>query len=421
MNHKNFRFSIFATIIGNCMEWFDYAMIGYIAPRYLSIYPDQSSQINPLFFIYGASLLGRPLGGILFSYLGDILGRRLILILSIGLMVTGSIFTLFLPSSFYFSVLTPMLLLLILIIHNISAGGEAPASITYLYEMAPKHLRPFATSWVYFGFFLGVFLSTSDFASLFFELSEEKFLAWGWKIPFLFSALIGLLGLFFRNKLDESPLFREEKAHHELLRNPLKKILTSYKKESLLGIMILFLDAVLINSFIIFGPTYLQTYLKKSAEVTLTLSVFSIMLAMLAAPLAGFLSTKINKLTLIKWGLFLIFVLIYPIYSLLQLQDIRWVFLANGTLAIFVGFLTSLMPSVVCDLFPTNTRCSGYGVCRNLPVPLIDGMVPIVLSLVVVKYGNKNAPAFLIMFGAIVTFVAISISKKLSLFKKESL
>jgi len=221
------------------MEWFDYAMIGYIAPRYLSIYPDQGSTINPLFFIYGASLLGRPLGGILFSYLGDILGRRLILILSIALMAIGSVFTLFLPSSFYFSVLTPMLLLLILLIHNISAGGEAPASITYLYEMAPKHLRPFATSWVYFGFFLGVFLSTADFSSLYWELSEEKFLAWGWKIPFLFSAFIGFLGLYFRNKLDETPLFKNEKSHHELLKNPLRKIISTYKKEAFFGMYLL--------------------------------------------------------------------------------------------------------------------------------------------------------------------------------------
>jgi MHS family proline/betaine transporter-like MFS transporter len=407
MHYKLYRTSIFATIIGNCMEWFDYALIGYVAPRYLDIYPQEKAAINPLFFIYAVALIGRPLGGIVFGYLGDLLGRRLILILSITLMATGALFTALLPSLFSFSLLTPMLLLLILLVHNLSAGGETPATVAYLYETFPIRLRSFALSWVNFGFFLGVFLSTLDFSALFWELKEQQFLDWGWRLPFFFSAFLGFLGLSFRKKLHETPQFSYAKLHHHLLKNPLKSLFQNYKKEFFLGAGMLCLHSIAINTLVIFGPSYFQTYLKRTPDETLTLSIFSMMVAMLATSLAGYLSLKISTYKLLKSLAFLLIILTLPIYILLQSASIVPLFVANGLLAILISMFSALIPIFVCDLFPANLRCIGYSSCRNLPIPLIDGAVPLLLSWLITSKGLLLAPAYAIIIGAVISVVSM--------------
>lgn len=409
MKTLTYRNSIFATIIGNCMEWFDYALIGYIAPRYLDIYPQEGASINPLFFIYGFALFGRPIGGLLFGYLGDILGRRLIMIMSIALMATGALLAAILPSLFYFSLLTPMLLLIILIIHNLSAGGETPASVTFLYESFPTHLRPFAISWVNFGFFLGVFLSTLDFSSLFWELKLEQFLDWGWRLPFLISAFLGFVGLSFRKKLHESPKFQEEKLHHHLARNPLKVLFKNYKKQFMLGACLFVIHSCLLNTFVIFGPTYFQTFLKRSADEVLTLSIFSMLVTMLSSTLGGVLSLKISSLKIIKVSLVTLILLAFPIYQLFQSSSIVALFFANSLLAILTGLITSLIPSLACGLFPVSIRCVGYSACRSIPLPFIDGMIPILFSWAIAFKGFVMIPAYAIVISAVISFVALAI------------
>lgn len=407
MKTLTYRNSIFATIIGNCMEWFDYALIGYIAPRYLSIYPQESASINPLFFIYAVALLGRPIGGLLFGYLGDTLGRRLILIMSIALMSTGALLAAVLPSLFYFSLLTPMLLLLILIIHNLSAGGETPASVTYLYESFPSHLRPFAISWVNFGFFLGVFLSTLDFSSLFWELKEEQFLDWGWRLPFLISAFLGFIGLSFRKKLHESPKFEHEKLHHHLAKNPLKVLFKNYKLEFTLGACLFVIHSCLLNTFVIFGPTYFQTFLKRSSDEVLTLSIFSMLLTMLASTCAGSLSLKYSSVKIVKISLILVMLLAFPIYQLYQSSSILALFCASSLLAILTGFITSLIPSIACGLFPVAIRCVGYSACRSIPLPFIDGLIPILFSWAIAYKGFNMIPAYAIVISGMISIVTL--------------
>jgi MHS family proline/betaine transporter-like MFS transporter len=420
MSFKSYRTAIFATIIGNCMEWFDYALIGYLAPRYLDIYPSENAAINPLFFIYAAGLIGRPIGGVLFGYLGDIHGRRLILILSISLMATGALFTALLPSLFSFSLLTPMLLLLILLVHNLSAGGETPGTVAYLYESFPKRLRPFALSWVNFGFFLGVFLSTVDFSSLYWELKESVFLDWGWRLPFIFSAFIGFIGLAFRRRLHESPQFSQMKHDHDLVKNPFKILWRDYKKECFLGTGLLTLHTVALNTLVIFNPSYFQTFLKRTPDETLTLSVFCMMIGLLATPFSGFLTLKFPAKKILKLCLILITFMTWPLYLALQSKSITVIFFANSILTFICASYSAIIPSFICDLFPSNLRCSGYSICRNLPIPILTGLIPLLFSYLIAKKGYILCPAYAIIIAAVISLICFLLSqeKKESAFKK---
>lgn len=407
MNYKMYRTSIFATIIGNAMEWFDYALIGYIAPRYLSIYPSEESTINPLFFIYTVALLGRPMGGLLFGYLGDTLGRRLILILSVGLMTTGSIFAVILPSIFSFSLLTPMLLALIMILHNVTAGGETPASICYLYESFPQKLKPFALSFVTFGFFLGIFFSSIDFASLYWKLELNEFLNWGWRLPFLLSAMIGLLGLFFRSKLHETPQFQHEKLSQSLSKRPYKELFKNYKSSLLLGSGLLTFYIISINTVVIFGPTYLQTYLKKSTDETLTLSVFAMMIGILSSAFAGYLSLKNCSKKIVKFAAILAIFTSIPIFSLIQSESLLAAFFSYSLLTILSSTYSALIPAIVCGLFPPTLRCSGFSICHNFPIPLLTAFVPLVLSWLISAKNMLLAPAYLIIISAFISLLSL--------------
>lgn len=407
MNYRKFRFSIIATIIGNSMEWFDYALIGYIAPRYLSIYPSEKAAINPLFFIYTVALLGRPIGGLLFGYLGDKLGRRLILILSIALMTTGGIFALILPSIFSFSLLTPMLLLLIMLIHNVTAGGETPASVCYLYESFPKHLRPFALSFVTFGFFLGIFFSTIDIASLYWKLELSEFLAYGWKLPLIFSVTVGFCGLIYRSKLHETPTFQEDKERHTLEKKPYKELFNNYKSNLLLGSGLLTFYIISINTVVVFGPTYLQTYLNKSPDETLTLSVFAMMIGLLSAGFAGYLSLKFCVKKILKLTAAITIFSALPIFTALQSSSMFVVFFSYSLFTVLAGLYSALIPSIVCHLFPSKLRCSGFSICNNFPIPLITAMVPLSLSWMITQRGVILAPAYLIIISAFISLVSI--------------
>lgn len=407
MNYKIYRTSIFATIIGNAMEWFDYALIGYIAPRYISIYPEEQATINPLFFIYTVALLGRPLGGLLFGYLGDTLGRRLILILSIALMTTGAIFAVILPSIFSFSLLTPMLLALIMILHNVTAGGETPASVCYLYESFPQKFRPFALSFVTFGFFLGIFFSSIDFAALYWKLQLSEFLDWGWRLPFLLSALIGLLGLFFRSKLHESPQFQHEKLTHTVSKNPYKELFKNYKTNILLGCGLLTFYIISINTVVIFGPTYLQTFLKKSPDEALTLSVFAMMIGILSTSLAGFLSLKHCSKKIVKLAAILTIFTSIPLFTMLQSNSLFLVFFSYSFFTLLASMYSALIPSLVCSLFPPSVRCSGFSVCNNFPIPLLTAFVPLVLSWLISIKKMTMAPAYMIILSAFVSLISI--------------
>jgi MFS transporter, MHS family, proline/betaine transporter len=407
MNYKIYRTSIFATILGNAMEWFDYALIGYIAPRYLSIYPSEQSAINPLFFIYTVALLGRPMGGLLFGYLGDTLGRRLILILSIALMTTGAIFAVILPSVFSFSLLTPMLLALIMILHNVTAGGETPASVCYLYESFPQKLRPFALSFVTFGFFLGIFFSSIDFAALFWKLKQSEFLDWGWRLPFLLSAVIGLIGLFFRSKLHETPQFQHEKTMHAIIKRPYRELFKNYKSSIILGCGLLTFYIISINTVVIFGPTYLQTYLNKSPDETLTLSVFAMMVGILSTAFAGFLSLKNCSKKIVKLAATMSIFASIPIFSLLQSDSLFLVFFSYCLLTVLSSIYSALIPSLVCSLFPSSVRCSGFSLCNNFPIPLLTAFVPLVLSWLISTKKMMLAPAYLIIISAFVSLISI--------------
>lgn len=409
MNYKIYRTSILATIIGNAMEWFDYALIGYIAPRYLSIYPSEQAAINPLFFIYTFALLGKPMGGLLFGFLGDTLGRRLILILSVALMTTGAIFAVILPSIFSFSLLTPMLLSLIMIFHNVTSGGETPASMCYLYESFPQRMRPFALSFVTFGFFLGIFFSSIDFASLFWKLKLSEFLDWGWRLPFLFSAIIGFTGLFYRSKLHESPQFQSAKMAHTLTKKPYRELFKNYKFNITLGCGLLTLYIIAINTVVIFGPTYLQIYLKKSPDEALTLSVFAMMIGILSTAFAGYLSLKHCAKKIVKLSAIITLFASIPIFNYLQSDSIFIVFFAYSLLTMLASFYSSLIPSLVCDLFPSHLRCSGFSLCNNFPIPLLTAFVPLSLSWLISKKGMILAPAYLIIVSAFVSLISLLI------------
>jgi MHS family proline/betaine transporter-like MFS transporter len=322
-------------------------------------------------------------------------------------MTTGALFVAVLPSLFYFSLLTPMLLLLIPLIHNLSAGGETPGTVTYLYETFPKKTRPFALSWVNFGFFLGVFLSTVDFSSLYWELKQEQFLNWGWRIPFLFSAFIGFLGLFFRKKLHETPQFNYSKTHHTLFKNPFKILFKDYKKQILLGTGLLTLHTISINILVIFNPSYFQTYLGRSPDETLTLCIFSVMIGLLTAPLAGYISLKIEAKKLLHSLTLLLIILALPLYKLLQTDSMLNLFFASALLTCITSAYSSLIPGFVCDLFPSTLRCSGYSASSNILIALLTGVVPPLLSWLITSKGLMLSPGYAIIIAATISSISL--------------
>ncbi len=412
---RKLRYNIFASIIGNSMEWFDFALFGYLAPLFAQIFlqgsKDQKTLFS-LFFLYFIGILARPIGGILFSFFGDTLGRRSVLLLSVSFMTAGALITSLLPTRDLAGIFASVLLLFAVILHNLSAGGENPAVVSFLFESAPKPLRSFAVSWVYFGVFTGTLLGTIDFSALFWQLSGKQFATWGWRIPFITAAFFGVVGFLLRRNLHESTSFNKEKKQHQLEKNPLFATLRDHRSSLQKGFFLSLVDPVLVHSLITFMPSYLQYFIKLSPTQSLNMSMYSLALCIGVTPLSGLLAERIGRVRMLKILTAAIFIVAYPLFSLFQEGIIYKIIIGQGILCVLTALVVGVLPSAVCELFPTSVRCTGYALSHNVAVAIFGGTAPLILSFGIQRTGWLTFPSLYLMFGALIAFLALSRIKK---------
>lgn len=405
--HSDLRKVTLAAIAGTVIEWFDFAIYGFTAPIIAVTFFPEGSRLAGLlqtFAIFAVAFALRPVGGAYFGMMGDRVGRKRVLSLTVLLMSVATAGIGLLPTHHQVGIWAPILLTLARCLQGFSAGGEYAGAVTYVIEHAPNDQRSRYSSWMPAATFASFALAALVSYALTIGLSEGAMHAWGWRIPFLIAAPLGLIAIYIRFRLEESPLFQKVLDRPAVAHAPLGQTIREQWKPMLrLGAYI----SLTSLSFYIFS-TYMTTFLRAvigmpSGQVLMT-NVIALAFAALIAPFIGPICDRVGRRpTMIASTVFL-GVLAVPAYLVASSATVGGALAAQFMLA--VGAVTANVVTAVllCEVFPTKVRYTASAVTYNISYAIFGGTAPFVATYLISVTNNHLAPAIYITVVAVIAF-----------------
>lgn len=406
--------SIHGTAIGNFMEAYDFTLFSLVATILAQkFYPGENSEAGNLIATFGTMTAGfvvRPLGGFIFGPLGDRIGRKPVLVMTISLMAVCASATGVLPVYHSVGVWAPVLLTVIRICQGLSSGGEYAGAMTFIAEHAPDHRRGTLAGFLPVGTLAGFVVGAALVTALQTLLSNAEMLAWGWRIPFLLAAPLGLIAVYLRRRIDESPDYEEMHARQQQTSARRQFRLTVVDQWKALLICIGLELAISDTSYMVSG--YVPTYLKKTVGVsdTAALVMVLIVLAVLTVGVlfVAMLSDRVGVKPLLWTGCGLLIALSIPAFWLMRFGG-AYATTLGGVLLVGLPmlFLSSLEPAILPALFPTNVRYGAVSIGFNVAVSAFGGTTPLIAETLVAGTGNAMWPAYMLMFAGAVGTVTL--------------
>jgi MHS family proline/betaine transporter-like MFS transporter len=375
--HKNITKLIVATSVGNALEWFDISSYAYFA-LYISkaFFPanDATTSLLLTFGTFGLSFLIRPIGGLVLGAYADRYGRKASLLVSIVLMTLGTLAVALMPTFDTIGILAPVAIITARLVQGFSAGGEFGSSTAFLVEHMP-HRRGFIASWQFASQGVSQLLGSGFGVGLTTYMSAADLQAWGWRLPFLFGVLIGPVGLYIRNHMEDAT---EPPAGKQ--GSPVKDVLLQQKLRVLLGIGALAVSTA-VNYLIVYMPTYVVQKLHLTPSVGFMAAFAGAIAVTLLTPLAGAVSDRIGRTThMIAVAVVLLFV-IFPAFLMLTRNPTPEVIIgAVLGLAILKSLYYGPLAALMAELLPPATRATGLGLGYNIGVTLFGGMGPAIMT-----------------------------------------
>ncbi len=406
---------VIASFIGNFVEWFDYAVYGYLATTIAVVFfPSGNDQAALLatFALFAISFVVRPIGGFFWGHLGDKIGRKNALASSI-LIMSGATFTIgLLPSYATVGLLAPGLLLLVRIVQGFSAAGEYAGSSAFLVEYAPPRRRGLYAAVVPASTAAGLLLGSLIAALLSSLLSETELNTWGWRLPFLLAAPMGLIGRYIRSKLEDTPEFIALSEKDDAIKAPTRTLLSSYWRVGLIASGAVVLNAVGFYVILSYMPTYLSEEIgvgKTESYVATTIALVTYIAFIFCT---GMLSDRFGRRTVLISASVLFLCLTVPAFVVLDTSSFAVILAVQIVLGAMLTMNDGTLPSFLAELFPTQVRYSGFAVSFNLTNAVFGGTAPFVATLLINITGSKLAPAWYLSAAAIVSLVAVWLAKE---------
>jgi MHS family proline/betaine transporter-like MFS transporter len=409
-NTSSLRRVITGASIGNAVEWYDFAIYGFLA-TFISVkfFPpgNETAALLNTFAIFAAAFFMRPLGGFFFGPLGDRIGRQRVLALVILLMSGSTLAIGLLPTYASVGVLSPLGLLLLRCLQGFSAGGEYGGGACYLAEFSTDRRRGVVVAFLVWSAVLGFLLGSVTVTLLTTVLPDGAMESYGWRIPFLLAGPLGLVGLYIRLRLEDTPAFAELSEADEVAASPLREAVTKAWVPILQVIGLMIIHNV--GFYVVF--TYLPTYFIKTLHFSKTASFFSITTASVVAlvlilPL-GALSDRIGRRPLLIAGAVGFAVLAYPAFLLLNSGSLVTAILAHCLLAAIEAVFVSVSLVAAAELFATRVRYSGLSIGYNVSVAVFGGTTPFVVTWVSAHTGNDYAAGIYVVIAAVVSLLTV--------------
>jgi len=417
------RRALVAGSVGNFIEWYEFGVYGFLATIIAKNFFSTAggSDLEALIKTYASFALAfffRPVGAALFGRLGDRIGRRPTLILVLLLMSGATTVIGLLPTYAAIGVAAPVLLTLVRIIQGLSAGGEFGGAVSVMTEFAPPGRRGFFGSWQSFTVALGLLFGAAVSAVLAVVLTTEQLSAWGWRIPFLIALPLGLVALWLRLKLEETPSFQRveqaggrDTAAAVVVTKPAAWETT---KAIALGIGRLMGWSAAGYTFLVVIPAYLQTSLNATFVQALTATVLANLGFAATILPAGLLSDRVGRRAVMLTGTVLIVALALPLINLLQdpsgsvaLKGVG-VFVAGAV----VGLIAGPGPAMLSEMFPTTVRYTGLGLAYSLSNAVFSGSAGLIITSLIAATKNIDIPAYyVIVIGALSAVALATLSR----------
>ena len=413
---------VFASLIGTAVEWYDFFLYGSAAALIFGplFFPSNEPATATLlaFGTYAVGFLARPLGGIIFGHFGDKVGRKKMLVISLLIMGVATFVIGLLPTFATVGIVAPLLLVSCRLLQGFAVGGEWGGAVLMAAEHGDDRHRGYWSSWPQAGVPAGNLLSAVVLWVLAAVQTDEDFASWGWRIPFLLSAVLVLVGLWVRVSLEESPVFAEAKAAREAaaaeVRAPIIEVIRSYPREILIAMGLRIVENIGYYIFSIVVLTYMVTYLGLPRSSAIAGVLIGSAVQLVLTPLVGALSDRVGRRPLYLVGAAGTGAWAFAFFPLVDTRNQLII-----TVAIVVGLaFTTLMyapqAAFFTELFGTSVRYSGASLASQLASVFAGGLAPLISVALLGTVNERNTIAVSIYVGvaAIITFVAALVSKE---------
>ena len=403
--------AIAASAIGNATEWFDYGIYAY-GVTYISaaIFPGDAAQATLLALMtFAVSFLVRPLGGLVWGPLGDRLGRKHVLAITILLMSGATLCVGFVPTYSAIGIWAPILLVVLRMIQGFSTGGEYGGAATFMAEYAPCRRRGFLGSFLEFGTLAGFSFGALLMLGFSLLLGDDQMHAWGWRLPFLVAAPLGLVGVYLRSRLEDTPIFREleetgQKEEHTT--TEFKDLLAGYWQPILqLGGLVVALNVVN-YTLLTYMPTYLENQIGLSSNLSLVVPIIGMLAMMVFLPFAGRMSDRIGRKPMWWMSLAGLFAAGVPMFLLMG-TGLTGAVIGFAVLGLLYVPQLATISATFPAMFPTHVRYAGFAIAYNVSTSLFGGTAPAVNDWLVARTGDGLMPAYYMMGACLIGAVAL--------------
>ncbi|MFP7736869.1 MFS transporter [Priestia aryabhattai] len=404
---------LFASLVGSTIEFYDFFLYGTVASLVFNklFFPSNDPFVSLLlaYASFGITFFIRPLGGLIFSHMGDKFGRKNTLVISLLLMGISTISIGLLPTYSTIGILAPILLVALRLVQGIAVGGEWGGAVLLAVENAPKEKRGFYGSFPAMGIPLGMLLGTTA-VSLVSLLPEEQFLSWGWRIPFILSAILVITGLWIRRGIEETSVFSEEKQKGNIVKVPLFETLRHHWKAVLISIGAKCVEVGPFYIFTTFFISYATDNIGFSRTTVLTIITIATIVTTVCIPIMGKLSDIIGRKRVFMIGAAGIALFSFPYYYLLSTQSTFWAYFVSIVgLGILWSTIASIIGTMFTEMFSTNVGYTGITLGYQAGSALFGGTAPMIATILLSTYDNSWIPlAIFITTLSVISFISVT-------------
>ncbi len=409
---------IVASLIGTSLEWYDFFIYGTAAALVFNkiFFPDFEPLVGTLlaFATYAVGFVARPLGGVIFGHYGDKLGRKNVLVITLLLMGIATFAIGLMPTYAAIGIWAPILLVALRFVQGLGLGGEWGGAVLMTLESGDPKRRGLNASWPQVGVPIGLLLANGVISLVDSVTTDAAFESWGWRVPFLLSGVLVIVGLWIRMTIAESPLFRELEVSDKKVRAPIVDVVRLYPKQVLLAIGARVGVDVAFYTFVLFITTYIVTYLELPNSYALNAVLIAAACQVALIPWFGILSDRLGRRPVYLFGAIGAAIWVFVFFALLDTGNLVLIVLATVVALVLHAAMYGPQASFIAEMFPTRVRYSGASMGYQLAGILGGALAPIISVALLDQFDTSLVVSIYVVLTLAVTTVCVLLAPETS-------